>query len=315
LWKGKHSALTAATSEQREAVCRVLLDFMRRELAIQVDVLEAREHERIVSQSRQYLTGAWAIDDEERLERSAIALPRSHSDTETDARGSRFVYLSPRGGFGQFLKRNGVLPALGPRLTVDDAHDIIVDLLKVLAEAGIAHVALQARRDGDVPGYQLKAAAILWKAADGTTGFHDPVRVPNAPPQGLRTNPFFVRFYQSDATDIPPHRGPRAHGPGPSVGARGPRAGVQGRPAADPVLLADDGARRRHLAAQRREHAQRAADPGELRAAQRPRGPAGLRVRVLLGRSILRWWPPTTTTSPRTSAPSPPSPARRPPPP
>jgi hypothetical protein len=38
-----------------------------------------------------------------------------------------------------------------------------------------------------------------------------------------------------------------------------------------PVLLADDGARRRHLGPQRRAHAQRAAHARELRAAERSR--------------------------------------------
>src|SRR5690606_26825194 len=121
---------------------------------------------------------------------AAIVLPRSQSEGERTF--GRFVYLSARGGFGQYLKRGGVLPALGARLTVEDVHDLIVDLLAVLSRVGLIKEVLPARSAGDVAGYQLNAAALVWRAADGTQGFHDPVRVPNAPETGLRTNPFFV---------------------------------------------------------------------------------------------------------------------------
>ena len=70
--------------------------------------------------------------------------------------------------------------------------------------------------------------------------------------------------------------------------------------AAGAVLLADDGARRRHRRAERRQPAQRAADAGQLRAALRPRGPqrpAGAGVHVLLDAG-------TATTSTSSAAPS-----------
>ena len=47
-----------------------------------------------------------------------------------------------------------------------------------------------------MPGYQLAASALLWNAGDGTKAFHDPIRVPNMPATGGRTNPFFVDFYR-----------------------------------------------------------------------------------------------------------------------
>ena len=199
-WTDRHPSLAAATADQRAQVCRILLDYMRRELAISVDVLDAREQERVVALSRQHLTGAWALEDEERLERAAIVLPRSQSKSE-QTRG-RFAYLSPRGGLGQYLKRSGVLPQLDGKLSIDDVDAIIGDLLDVLAKVGLVKEALPPRGKGDVAGYQLNAAAIVWRGSDGKAGFHDPVRVPNAPEEGLRTNPFFVGFYQSDSDDM-----------------------------------------------------------------------------------------------------------------
>src|SRR5579884_4333426 len=38
-----------------------------------------------------------------------------------------------------------------------------------------------------------------WKAGDGTRAFHDPIRIPNLPDEGGRTNAFFVNFYRQVA--------------------------------------------------------------------------------------------------------------------
>ena len=50
-----------------------------------------------------------------------------------------------------------------------------------------------------MPGYQIPAAAMRWVAGDGTKPFHDPIRVPNAPEGGGKTNPFFIELYRSVA--------------------------------------------------------------------------------------------------------------------
>ena len=97
------------------------------------------------------------------------------------------------------------------------------------------------------------------------------------------------------AADGAGHRGARAHRAGAVRGARGARGALPRRRAPGPVLLADDGARRRHRRAERRQPAQRPADPGELRAAQRSRRPqraAGARLHLLLERAAR-----TTSTS------------------
>ncbi|MFV1967437.1 MAG: helicase C-terminal domain-containing protein [Pirellulaceae bacterium] len=58
------------------------------------------------------------------------------------------------------------------------------------------------RDDDDVPGYQVVAAAMRWKAGDATRAFHDPIRVPNLPESGGRMNPFFVDFYRTTGNQL-----------------------------------------------------------------------------------------------------------------
>ena len=54
--------------------------------------------------------------------------------------------------------------------------------------------------EGQVPGYQVPASALIWKAGDGKTPYHDPLRMPSLPDvEQRRTNPFFVDFYKNQA--------------------------------------------------------------------------------------------------------------------
>ena len=57
-------------------MAKVLLDSMRRELAIKVDSLEPLHQERILQQSNQRLRSPWALDENELFEQSAILYPR-----------------------------------------------------------------------------------------------------------------------------------------------------------------------------------------------------------------------------------------------
>lgn len=200
VWAEKHPALAAALPEHRERVCRVLLDHLRRELAVRTPVLEAAEQEGIVQLSQQHLGDAWGVDDSEVFERSRTAWPRRRNDH--DKAYDRGVFLSERGGFGNFLRRAATFPGLRAKLKRDDSELIIRHLFEVLCEPGGILTRVVEGRDGDVPGYQLKAGMLVWKPADGTSAFHDPVRVPHAPVEGLRTNPFFVRYYGSDIADL-----------------------------------------------------------------------------------------------------------------
>jgi ATP-dependent helicase YprA (DUF1998 family) len=196
-WQGTHPALALADAETRVRIAKVLLDHMRRELAIKVDYLNEQTQEQIQQQSSVQLRHPWAIDDGERLESARTLFPRSRKPN--DYRG--FAFLSPLSGFGQYLRRPATLPHLNERLKAAETGQVIVDLLATLKIAGLVEQVKEAADADDVPGYQIPASAMVWKAGDGTAGFVDPIRVPRAPEEGRRTNDFFVRFYRSIAED------------------------------------------------------------------------------------------------------------------
>jgi very-short-patch-repair endonuclease len=195
VWSGLHPALASATRDVRERVAHVLLDFMRRELCIKVDYLRAEVQEQIQQQSSVRLMLPWAIDENERLETSRSLVPRSQRPN--DYRGN--VFLSPRGGFGQFIARKKTFPGFDHRFKLEERQEIFHDLLKALRVAGLVEIVKEPK--DDLPSFQVPASAFRWKAGDGTEGYHDEVRRPRAPEGGTKTNPFFVNFYGTVAED------------------------------------------------------------------------------------------------------------------
>jgi ATP-dependent helicase YprA (DUF1998 family) len=199
LWSKHHPALAGASPSVRSAIAKTLLDYLRRELVLKVSYLDAQYQESLRHQSTQKLREPWALDEGERLEFARVLIPRAMS--QGDYRGH--VYMSGRSGFGMYLKRSGTLPEYAGELKEEDRHAIIVQLLHNLKIAGLVDVVLEPPAgSGDVPGYQLLASALRWEAGDGTTPFHDPIRVPNRAEAGGRVNPYFVELYREAAESL-----------------------------------------------------------------------------------------------------------------
>lgn len=198
IWQECHPALVTARPETRVVIAKTLLDLMRRELAIKVDYLDERYQERIQQESSQRLVMPWALDENERMEHAAVLYPRSRGSSDYGGN----VYLSPRGGFGQFLRRRTTFPDFAERLRLEDTDVIIRNLLSGLTFAGLVEVVVPPRDATDIPGYQIPAAAFRWVAGDGSRPFRDPIRMPNISQEGGRTNAFFVQFYQQVAASL-----------------------------------------------------------------------------------------------------------------
>lgn len=196
-WASTHPSLSTASKDVRIRVAKTLLDYLRRELAIHVDYLNRDMQERLLQRNNQWLAGPWAIDENEIFEYAAIAFPGARKD-HTDGGN---VYLSPRGGFGQFLGRSSTFPDFSGRLTLPDKDHLIQDLFRILNMAGLVTMVHQPSSSDDVPGYQLQAGSMIWKAGDGNRAYYDPISLPNESEEGSRGNPFFVNFYRTIALD------------------------------------------------------------------------------------------------------------------
>ena len=194
MWSDCHPALAGCDPQQRSFVLTVLLDWIRRELGLKVNVLDSRQQERLQRSAEQRLTGPWSLENE-RLEYATEVLTRPKS--RGDSREWR--YISPRGGFGQFVRRKdalgGVVP--GRSLTLDDTAELIKQMFERLRRYGLL---LQVGKDREGnERWQIPAAALIWKAGDGTHPYRDHIRMPNAP-EDLPTNEYFVDLYRSEST-------------------------------------------------------------------------------------------------------------------
>lgn len=201
LWQNAHPALAGASLETRQQVCKVLLDFMRRELAIKVDYLNSNYQESLKQLSSQRLNPPWAIDESEKLDHAAVLFPRSRQSQSNDDYGGN-VYLSARGGYGQFLKRKNTFPNFVGTLKTDDASEMIQQILDALRAGGLVEIVEEAKDQSEVNGYQVPASAMVWKVGDGTKPFHDVIRVPRVSTEGGGTNQYFVNFYKNVAKDM-----------------------------------------------------------------------------------------------------------------
>lgn len=197
-WQHCHPALATATPGERFEAAKVLLDVLRRELAIKVDYLNDVYQERIQQRSSLRLTTPWAIDDEEEMIHASVAWPRSRQ--KGDYRG--YTYISSRSGFGMYLRRQNTFPNYSDNLKMVDTDEMIPQLFQVLEVAGLVETVVETKKSGEPNGYQLPADGMVWLAGDGRFPAYDPVRMPRQPTSGLRSNPFFVEFYSQVAADL-----------------------------------------------------------------------------------------------------------------
>lgn len=195
-WSGCHPALATADSQTRLTVLKVLLDWMRRELAIKVSYLDHQEQERILQQSQQRLIPPWGFDENEQtrqLTHAAILYPRSRRNGK-DYGGDAF--LSTRSGFGQYLRLLSTFENHTQKRTLDDTQLLIENLLEGLLTYGIIEKVKDADGDDGAPGYQIVADAMLWKAGDGGKGAYDQIRQTSASSEGEPVNEYFKEFYK-----------------------------------------------------------------------------------------------------------------------
>jgi very-short-patch-repair endonuclease len=197
-WSRLHPALAGASPDVREKVARVLLDHLRRELAIDVSYLEPVYQEALQQLSSQRLRSPWSIDENESLMHSFTAFPRSkrHGDSE------ECLFVSERSGFGLFLRRTGLFPNYSAKISTQETAQIIRQLFDTLQKAGLVEIAQEPAGPGDPPGYRVPASALVWREGDGKTPYHDPIRVPRPSSAAARVNPFFVKLYRGIAATL-----------------------------------------------------------------------------------------------------------------
>lgn len=197
LWGSAFDPLRDAAAGHREELCRIVLDELRRALAVDVDCLTEEGFDRIRRQSRQHLVGHWRLSSRELMPPVGLAFAQSQG---TRKRGMGMLFLSGRSGLGQYLCRPGRFPRHDDPIKSDDAQRIISDILRTLERAGLLTVVVPDTDGG--PAYRLKASALRWRPGTGEHAAPDPLRKNVKPDVGAKINVFFRDLYKDAAAEL-----------------------------------------------------------------------------------------------------------------
>ncbi|MEZ4522471.1 MAG: hypothetical protein R3A46_12635 [Thermomicrobiales bacterium] len=78
----------------------------------------------------------------------SIVIPRKREHGD----GREATYLSPFGGFGQYLRRSGTFPDYGAPLSTDESGEIIRQIFAALSVGGQVSAGARSSKDDDVAG-------------------------------------------------------------------------------------------------------------------------------------------------------------------
>jgi helicase-like protein len=171
--------LRAATPSQRRQALLILLDTLRRGLAVTADALEPSEVESVASASRQRLREPWSISSQEHLRFAAALIIDAPKKTEAGVRGETLIV---RGGPRSRLARELGHPRIwGKRLDAKTYSEVVTALLKAAASYEMVR---RVSTTFDVDGWRLAANALRLFKGDGRA-------------DGRPANPYFVSLYQT----------------------------------------------------------------------------------------------------------------------
>lgn len=184
-------ALRSCPPEIRQQLIYTLLDVLRRNLAVKVDVLDPRRQLDLVEQTKPRLREdtMWYLEDARELVKSVVAYPRPRR--RQDRTG---FFISSYGSYGHYLKRT-LAPYVPPGRSFgrEEVDSVIRFLLLALKRYGI----VEQVRSGETPGYQINPDALRWMPGTGEIRPLDRTRMVEAGEIPPEVNRYFVECYRS----------------------------------------------------------------------------------------------------------------------
>ncbi len=192
----------------REELAGILLDELRRVLAVDVDCLTETGFERLAARVRPAPRPARGRSPR------ASGWPRPARPTPRrgprPGRSAADLFVSGRSAFGRYLRRDG--DGLGPALTTDDAQQVIDDIFRVLERSRAAHRRRRASTASPATGSRPRRSA--GSPATAARAPRTRCASPSTPTHVVRVNPFFRDLYRDVAESLRGPAGQGAHRPG-----------------------------------------------------------------------------------------------------
>lgn len=191
MWEAAHPILRNAAPALRLQVCRVLLDHLRRSLALDAKDLEPASIEQLGRETDALLRDEWSLDDASLKLVAPVAWPRSLREQE--GHRDEDLPISAQSGFGLYLRRQSVFGSI----SLQDAQQVIESLFQVLDGHYLERVR-DPRPGSTLHGYRLRCDTMVWLLGDGKPKT-DQLRQVQESASGREANAFFSQLYQTFA--------------------------------------------------------------------------------------------------------------------
>jgi hypothetical protein len=173
--------LQNATTTERAAAARAILDYMRKGLAVECDALDRTRIDALTARMRGVIKAPWALE-EERVRGATVLLPQAPLGRELSVADQELILRgSPQSALGRELRK---LTFAGQHPNRAQIEAIVAGILEAASKYGL--VAAVPSPVGDSTGYRLLPIGMLFKAGNkiGELG---------------RTNAFFRDLYEEIA--------------------------------------------------------------------------------------------------------------------
>ena len=201
LWQDHH-ILRQATPDQRYGAAKALLDHLRRELAIDANLLQPERLDQLKREVRQAIADSWAFGEFEQLHMAAWATWEASWETRRNGTGKskdrakiKQIKLTPKSKIGRFLRSPRAWSWLNVPLSDSDCTLLIQCLLNALCGAGFL-----VKNPHHPQEVQLRIDALVWQSEQLDQIPLDPLssrRLQGNETTAISVNQFFQSFYQA----------------------------------------------------------------------------------------------------------------------
>lgn len=189
--------LKQTSPEERYRAAKILLDSLRRELAVDAELLQLEKVEQFKKDINQRLNEQWKFGDNEQLRSAIWASLEINRDRRRDKEA---IKLTPRSTLGRFLRSPKAWSQLTDLLPETDYEKLIQTFVKILAKSGYLVYADDAENR-----VQLCVSSMVWRSQKVDYIEPDPLTRRNLEGHDIRqieANQFFQNFYERNATAI-----------------------------------------------------------------------------------------------------------------
>lgn len=191
--KHPDSILLHANSEQRLTVVQTFLDYLRKQLAVDAELLQSDNLEKLTRDVSQALNYKWKFDDQERLHEAKWATLSAGNSQDKSK-----IKLTGQSKIGRFLKSDRAWSWLTAPLSEPEYQQLITSLINTLIDFGY----LKQNSNNEI---QLRIDSIVWKSSNSkhlNVDILNSKRLQGKEEQGRKVNQFFQSFYGSNAQTI-----------------------------------------------------------------------------------------------------------------